>query len=56
MEYIHLGRTGLRVSHLCLGTMAFGREAAEVKLSDDVLARLDAIWPGPGQAPEAYAW
>ena len=29
MEYIHLGRTGLRVSHLCLGTMAFGREADE---------------------------
>ena len=31
-------------------------KSAEVKLSDDVLVRLDAIWPGPGQAPEAYAW
>jgi aryl-alcohol dehydrogenase-like predicted oxidoreductase len=30
--------------------------SAEVKLSTQVLARLDAIWPGPGQAPEAYAW
>jgi len=31
--------------------------ARELRLSDDVLARLDAIWPGPGnQAPEAYAW
>ena len=29
MEYTNLGRTGLRVSRLCLGTMAFGREAAE---------------------------
>jgi hypothetical protein len=30
--------------------------AAEVKLSDEVLVRLDEIWPGPGEAPEAYAW
>jgi aryl-alcohol dehydrogenase-like predicted oxidoreductase len=31
--------------------------ALEVKLSPDVLARLDRIWPGPGgEAPEAYAW
>ncbi|MBX3082581.1 MAG: aldo/keto reductase [Anaerolineae bacterium] len=31
--------------------------AAELKLSDDVLKKLDEIWPGPGgMAPEAYAW
>ncbi len=31
--------------------------ALEIKLSDDILKRLDTIWPGPGgQAPEAYAW
>jgi aryl-alcohol dehydrogenase-like predicted oxidoreductase len=31
--------------------------AVEIQLSADVLARLDAIWPGPGgEAPEAYAW
>ncbi len=31
--------------------------ALEIKLSDEVIARLDEIWPGPGgQAPEAYAW
>jgi aryl-alcohol dehydrogenase-like predicted oxidoreductase len=31
--------------------------AEKVKLSGDVLKRLDTIWPGPGnQAPEAYAW
>ena len=29
MEYRFLGRTGLRVSELCLGTMTFGREADE---------------------------
>jgi aryl-alcohol dehydrogenase-like predicted oxidoreductase len=30
--------------------------AVDVQLSDDVLARLDEIFPGPGPAPEAYAW
>src|SRR5262245_9419100 len=29
MDYRFLGRTGLRVSALCLGTMTFGREADE---------------------------
>ncbi len=31
--------------------------AASIKLTDEVLKKLDEIWPGPGnQAPEAYAW
>jgi aryl-alcohol dehydrogenase-like predicted oxidoreductase len=31
--------------------------ALEIELSDDVLERLDQIFPSPGgQAPEAYAW
>ncbi|GAB4521290.1 MAG: aldo/keto reductase [Anaerolineae bacterium] len=31
--------------------------ALEIQLSDEVLKRLDEIWPGPGgEAPEAYAW
>ena len=29
MEYRHLGRTGLKVSRLCLGTMNFGDETSE---------------------------
>src|SRR5450631_3522020 len=29
MEYTHLGRSGLSVSRLCLGTMNFGPEATE---------------------------
>ncbi|HKN85269.1 MAG TPA: aldo/keto reductase [Nitrospiraceae bacterium] len=29
MEYIHLGRSGLRVSRLCLGTMNFGPQTSE---------------------------
>jgi len=29
----------------------------DIKLSEEVLKHLDAIWPGPGgAAPEAYAW
>jgi aryl-alcohol dehydrogenase-like predicted oxidoreductase len=31
-------------------------KSAEVKLSDEVMTRLDTIWHGPGEAPEAYAW
>jgi aryl-alcohol dehydrogenase-like predicted oxidoreductase len=31
--------------------------ALSIMLSAEALARLDAIWPGPGgEAPEAYAW
>jgi len=29
MKYTHLGRTGLVVSRLCLGTMNFGPETSE---------------------------
>ena len=29
MEYTHLGRTGLTVGRLCLGTMNFGAETTE---------------------------
>ncbi len=31
--------------------------ALEITLSEEILAKLDEIWPGPGgEAPEAYAW
>jgi len=31
--------------------------AETLKLGDEAMKKLDAIWPGPGgQAPEAYAW
>lgn len=29
MKYVYLGRTGIRVSRICLGTMTFGNEADE---------------------------
>src|SRR3954447_16458072 len=31
-------------------------EALSVRLDDEVMARLDRIWPGPGEAPQSYAW
>ncbi|HVD14640.1 MAG TPA: aldo/keto reductase [Actinomycetota bacterium] len=37
MQYAHLGRTGLRVSRICLGTMNFGPETSE----DDSHAIMD---------------
>ena len=30
--------------------------ALSVHLDDDAVQRLDQIWPGPGEAPKAYAW
>ena len=38
MEYVHLGRTGLSVSRICLGTMNFG----PVTSKDDSFAIMDA--------------
>ena len=32
------------------------RGALSVQLDADVVERLDQIWPGPGEAPQAYAW
>jgi aryl-alcohol dehydrogenase-like predicted oxidoreductase len=29
MDYVHLGRSGLRVSRICLGTMNFGPQTNE---------------------------
>ena len=30
--------------------------ATEITLEDDALKTINEIWPGPGKAPEAYAW
>src|SRR5581483_8594679 len=38
MEYTHLGRSGLRVSRLCLGTMNFG-VATDIVESHDIMDR-----------------
>ena len=33
-----------------------GLSALSVQLDVEVVERLDRIWPGPGEAPQAYAW
>jgi aryl-alcohol dehydrogenase-like predicted oxidoreductase len=30
--------------------------ALSLQLDADAAGRLDSIWPGPGEAPQAYAW
>ena len=42
MHYRYLGRTGLKVSELCLGAMTFGRESSE-ELSFQMLERRGLI-------------
>jgi aryl-alcohol dehydrogenase-like predicted oxidoreductase len=44
MEYVRLGRSGLRVSRLCMGTMTFGREAD----ADTSFALLDRFFDAGG--------
>jgi aryl-alcohol dehydrogenase-like predicted oxidoreductase len=44
MEYRYLGRSGLRVSELCLRTMSFGREASE----EDSLRMADIFFDAGG--------
>jgi aryl-alcohol dehydrogenase-like predicted oxidoreductase len=44
MQYRFLGRTGLKVSELCLGAMTFGRETSE----EDSFAIMDAFGDGGG--------
>ena len=44
---------GPRTIDQFIGTL----RALEIKLSGEVMKKLDEIWPGPGgEAPEAYAW
>jgi aryl-alcohol dehydrogenase-like predicted oxidoreductase len=42
MEYVNLGRTGLKVSKLCLGTMNFGQNTSEQEAYRIMDAALDA--------------
>ena len=43
MDYTHLGRSGLSVSRLCLGTMNFGPETAPMADADKALAVLTGL-------------
>jgi len=55
LEYIHLGRTGLKVSRLCLGTMNFGPQTSE---SDSFLIMDKALELGLNffDTANVYGW
>jgi aryl-alcohol dehydrogenase-like predicted oxidoreductase len=38
------------------GQLLESSRALDISLSRDTLDTLDEIWPGPGEAPQAYAW
>lgn len=50
------GVTGPIVGPRTEEQLASALRAVELKLSDEVLAGLDDIFPGPGPSPEAFAW
>src|SRR5579875_741447 len=55
MEYTNLGRTGLRVSRLCLGTMNFGPQTSEedsYKIMDRALELGINFW----DTADVYGW
>ncbi|WP_063729722.1 aldo/keto reductase [Streptomyces sp. RTd22] len=50
------GVTGPIVGPRTAEQLASAVRASELTLSDEVLAALDEIFPGPGPTPEAFAW
>ena len=55
MEYTHLGRSGLKVSRLCLGTMNFGPETSEPD-SHDIMDRAHEIGLNFFDTANVYGW
>ncbi|MFF0964396.1 aldo/keto reductase [Streptomyces sp. NPDC003703] len=50
------GVTGPIVGPRTAGQLASALRAVELELSEELLTELDAIFPGPGPSPEAFAW
>ena len=44
------------VEAMTLEELRSGLGALLVRLDDEIVEQLDRIWPGPGEAPQAYAW
>ena len=55
MEYTHLGRTGLSVSRLCLGTMNFG-PVTDVTDSHDIMDRAHELGINFFDTANVYGW
>ncbi|MFE5604390.1 aldo/keto reductase [Streptomyces coelicoflavus] len=50
------GVTGPIVGPRTAGQLASALRAVELELSEELLAGLDEVFPGPGPSPEAFAW
>jgi aryl-alcohol dehydrogenase-like predicted oxidoreductase len=50
------GITGPIVGPRTLAQLESALRAAELELTEELLASLDEIFPGPGPSPEAFAW
>ncbi|MFE9937202.1 aldo/keto reductase [Streptomyces hirsutus] len=50
------GVTGPIVGPRTAGQLASALRAVKLELSEELLASLDEIFPGPGPSPEAFAW
>ncbi|MEU7367932.1 aldo/keto reductase [Streptomyces hygroscopicus] len=50
------GVTGPIVGPRTAEQLASAVRAAQLKLGEELLSELDAIFPGPGPSPEAFAW
>jgi len=55
MEYTHLGRTGLSVSRICLGTMNFGPHTAE-KESFEIMDHAQEVGLNFIDTADVYGW
>lgn len=55
MQYVHLGRTGLKVSRLCLGTMNFGPETSEPD-SFKIMDRAHELGINFFDTADVYGW
>src|SRR5881296_3372849 len=55
MEYAHLGRSGLRVSRLCLGTMNFGPQTTEAD-SFAIMNRAHELGINFFDTADVYGW
>ncbi|MGV9238342.1 aldo/keto reductase, partial [Streptomyces nigra] len=50
------GVTGPIVGPRTAGQLESALRAVELELSEELLAGLDEVFPGPGPSPEAFAW
>lgn len=55
MKYVHLGRTGLKVSRICLGTMNFGPQADEAE-SHRIMDRALEVGVQFFDTADIYGW